>query len=113
MRFLKFSACLLVIVLFCSMLAAPIARAQSEGETENTSLATGAGCVLLSVVYGATKLAYAAGGAVVGGLTWVFTGGNNTSAQKVWDASLRGDYYIAPEHLQGEKPIRFVGSSEQ
>ncbi len=113
MRFLRLLAFILVVVVFCPMLAAPIARAQSEGEKENTSLATGAGCVLLSVVYGATKLAYAAGGAVVGGLTWVFTGGNNASAQRVWDPSLRGDYYISPEHLQGEKPIRFIGSSEQ
>ncbi len=69
----------------------------------------GAACFLLTPVYGAFKLAYAGAGAIAGGLTWVFTGGDQRAAQKVWDASLKGTYIITPDHLRGRKQINFIG----
>ena len=65
--------------------------------------------VLLSIPYGAVKVAYAIVGGITGGFTYIFTGGNLKAAQSVWDTSLRGTYIITPEHLKGEKPIRFLG----
>ncbi len=53
------------------------------------------------------------GGAIVGGFTWLFTGGDQEAAQGVWDTSLKGTYIITPEHLKGEKPVQFVGSTDQ
>ena len=70
---------------------------------------SGAACLIITPVYGAFKLAYAGLGALGGGLTWIFTGGDDRSAQKIWDSSMKGTYLITPEHLRGNKPINFVG----
>ncbi len=72
-------------------------------------LVTGAACFVVTPVYGAFKLTFAGLGALTGGLAWVFTGGDNTVARKIWNTSMKGTYIITPEHLAGRKPIRFVG----
>jgi hypothetical protein len=56
---------------------------------------------------------YAGAGAVTGGLTWVLSGGNTKAAQAVWTPSLKGDYWITPAHLKGERPLHFVGKAEE
>ncbi len=45
----------------------------------------------------------------MGGFVYVLTAGNEQAAQSVWDASLRGTYWLTPNHLQGNEPIRFKG----
>ncbi len=64
---------------------------------------------LLTIPYGAVKVAYALGGGIVGGLAWVVTGGNTEVAEAVWVPSITGDYIVRPENLSGERPIHFVG----
>ena len=64
---------------------------------------------LATVVYFPAKAVFALGGGLVGGLTYAFTGGNEEATNKVWDASMKGDYMVTPENLTGEEPIRFVG----
>ncbi len=85
-------------------------RAEGESQTGTSQLVTGASCFLLTPVYGAFKLAFAGTGAIVGGFTWLFTGGDEAAAQKVWDSSLKGTYVITPDHLSGQKQVQFVGS---
>ncbi len=85
-------------------------RAEGESQTGTSQLVTGASCFILTPVYGAFKLAFAGTGAIVGGFTWLFTGGDEAAAQKVWDSSLKGTYVITPDHLSGEKQVQFVGS---
>ena len=46
---------------------------------------------------------------MIGGVTWVLSGGDTEAAESVWDASLHGTYVITADHLQGRKPIRFFG----
>lgn len=88
----------------------PPLHAQYEEPTEpGYDLATGAACFLITPVYGAFKLAFAGLGALTGGLTWIFTGGDTETAQRIWTTSLGGDYIITPAHLAGHKPIRFTG----
>lgn len=96
-------------VLLLHLMLADVAWADTSGRSRTNDLATGAASFILTPVYGAFKLSFA--GAIVGGLTWVFTGGDESSAQQVWDASLKGTYIMTPEHLEGEKPIRFVGET--
>jgi len=93
----------------CLFLIVPRSDASEYTDSGANQLATGAACFLLTPVYGAFKLVYAGVGAIAGGLTWVFTGGDQRAAQKVWDASLKGTYVITPEHLRGRKQINFVG----
>ncbi|MDH4081725.1 MAG: hypothetical protein OEU68_18150 [Nitrospira sp.] len=64
---------------------------------------------LLTLPYGAAKVAYAVGGGVVGGLAWVMTGGKTEVAKSVWIPSMTGDYIVQPQHLTREKPLRFMG----
>jgi len=100
---------LIPIVLLAATLATPAAAQTSSGGSATQQFVTGAACFIISPVYGAFKVAFALAGATVGGLAWAFTGGDDESAGKIWDASLKGTYVISPEHLRGDEPIRFVG----
>jgi hypothetical protein len=45
----------------------------------------------------------------VGGLAYVFSGFNETTAKNIWIPSMYGTYEIIPEHLTGDRPVRFLG----
>ena len=62
-----------------------------------------------SLVYGPTKVAYAIGGTVIGGLAYVFSAGDLDVAAPIWERSVRGDYVLTPAHIRGERPIEFIG----
>ena len=42
----------------------------------------------------------------------LFPGGNEHAAKNIWDTSLYGTYIITPDHLQGNRPIRFLGVAD-
>jgi hypothetical protein len=58
---------------------------------------------MLSMPYGAAKVAYAIGGGIVGGLAWAMTGGNLEVAKSVWIPSMTGDYIVQPH--RGKIPL--------
>jgi len=62
-------------------------------------------------IYAPVKIAYAAVGGVVGGLGYVLSAGSLDVAKKIFVTSLGGTYVITPQMLQGNEPIRFIGSS--
>jgi len=66
----------------------------------------------LTIPYAIGKGAFALGGAVVGSLGYVFSGGNFNTAQTVWTRSIYGTYLIRPAHLRGEEPVHFLGQTE-
>ena len=100
------SALLCLFVFTCGSVQA------DEGD-ENTAEEAGLGVAsaLLTVPYGVSKILYAGMGGVVGGFTWVLTGGDTEAAEAVWDASMNGTYVITPEHLRGKEAVRFFGRS--
>jgi hypothetical protein len=106
-----------VIVAVSGLAEVPVVWSQSEGPppAEDTTPGTPSGAglqaasYLLTVPYGAVKVVFAVLGGLVGGLTWVLSGGNTQAAQSVWTTSMYGTYVITPEHLKGDKPIRFMG----
>jgi hypothetical protein len=67
----------------------------------------------LTVPYVIGKGAFALGGAVVGGLGYVFSGGNYNTAKAVWTRSIYGTYLIRPAHLRGEEPVHFLGRADE
>jgi hypothetical protein len=67
---------------------------------------------LLTIPYVVCKAAFAIGGGIVGGLAYVFSGGNENAAKSIWTTSLYGTYIITPDHLQGNRPIRFLGVAD-
>lgn len=99
-----------VLLLFAQGLFAPVASAREDSASE---AGLGAASVLLTIPYGAVKVAYAILGGITGGIAYVVTGGNLKTAQTVWDTSMRGTYIITPEHLRGEKPVRFLGATPE
>jgi hypothetical protein len=63
----------------------------------------------LTVPYIIAKGAFAATGAVVGGLGYLFSGLDERTAKAVWTRSIYGTYIIRPAHLRGEEAVRFPG----
>lgn len=86
----------------------PSAVGSSEGGTTSDA-GWGVLAGLSSLVYFPLKAAFAIGGAIVGGLTYVFSGGDEKAAKPVWQTSMYGTYLLTPDHLQGNRPIRFLG----
>jgi len=99
----------IVLLAFGQLLIAPSGWAKEGKEDTASEAGLGIASVLVSIPYGAVKVAYAIVGGITGGIAYVFTGGNLKAAQSVWDTSMRGTYIITPDHLRGEKPIRFLG----
>jgi hypothetical protein len=80
------------------------------GDTSSAGMQVAAGASTL--LYFPLKAAFAIGGGIVGGLTYAFTGGDENAAKRVWTTSMYGTYIITPDHLRGDKPIRFLGLAE-
>jgi hypothetical protein len=68
---------------------------------------------LSSLLYFPLKAVFAIGGGIVGGLAYAFSGGNENAAKSIWTTSMYGTYIITPDHLRGDKPIRFLGVSDE
>jgi hypothetical protein len=105
-----------VMVTFCSALIVPPLSAQEPGSTtgsaaDSTPSGVGmqAGSALATILYFPFKAAFALGGGIVGGLAYAFSGGSEQTAKSIWIPSIYGTYIITPDHLKGDKPIRFLG----
>lgn len=102
----------IVVLMFCSMVAAP-AWSQSSSADRQQGTPSGVGMQVASVaatlVYFPCKAVYALGGGIVGGFAYLLSGLSEQTAKSIWVPSMYGTYYISPEHLTGERPVRFVG----
>jgi hypothetical protein len=109
-------AVLLVMALIGSLVILP-GRALAEDSTSGYDNSEGTGIQVaswaLTVPYVIAKSAFALGGAVVGGLGYVFSGGNSDTAETVWTRSIYGTYVIRPAHLRGEEPVHFLGQADK
>jgi hypothetical protein len=94
-----------------SLPPAPESSSSSEGGSAS-SAGMQAAAGLLTIPYVVCKTAFAIGGGIVGGLAYVFSGGNEKAAKSIWTTSMYGTYIITPEHLQGDRPIRFLGVAD-
>ena len=110
------AVCLLLAL--CTITMAPSAWSQ-EGTVPSSDTSTEGGTPssagmqvaagFSTLLYLPVKVAFAIGGGIVGGLAYAFSGGNEKAAKSIWDTSLYGTYLITPDHLQGNRPIRFLG----
>ena len=90
--------------------ASPSSDSTEGGSASSAGMQAAAG--LLTIPYVACKAAFALAGGIVGGLTYAFTGGNEIAAKSVWTTSMYGTYILTPDHLQGNRPIRFLGVAD-
>ncbi len=102
----------LVVIVYGSMLVAP-AWSQSTSIDSQQGTASGAGMgaasAVATILYFPFKAAFALGGGIVGGLAYVFSGFSESTAKNIWVPSVYGTYVITPEHLSGDRPVRFLG----
>lgn len=110
---LKKSVAMVLVLSMCHLTVISIAWGQEkdEGSTEATESqgALGIAAVLVTIPYSIFKVVFALSGGIVGGLAYVFSGADEKIAKKVWDVSVRGTYVITPDHLRGDKSVRFLG----
>ncbi|HSQ92562.1 MAG TPA: hypothetical protein VLM19_10385 [Nitrospiraceae bacterium] len=88
----------------------PSSQSTEGGTASSAGMQVAAG--LSTLLYLPLKLAFAIGGGIVGGLTYVFTAGDEHAAKSVWNTSLYGTYIITPDHLEGNRPVRFLGVAD-
>jgi hypothetical protein len=111
-----FVAILLIVTLIGSILAAPgmtLAQDQTSGTASSDGMGIKVASWALTVPYCLAKTAFAIGGGIVGGLGYFFSGGNQQTAQAIWNTSVTGTYIIRPAHLRGEEPIHFFGQADE
>jgi len=73
-------------------------------------IALGAGSGLLSLVYSPLKFIYASGATITGGLILAFTAGQGKdTAAVVVRRGVRGDWWVHPDVLTGNRKLKFVG----
>jgi hypothetical protein len=106
---------LVVTLLHLSLASAAMAEdptiaAEERKEATASQFGLGAASFFLTLPYGMVKVVYATLGGIIGGFTYALTAGNERAAKAVWDTSLRGTYIITPDHLKGERAVRFFGS---
>jgi len=110
--FFNWTKCFLVLAMCVLLLGAGatlVSAQEAQDPVEEAGL--GVASALLTLPYGPAKIIYAGLGGIIGGATWVLTGGNTEAAQTVWEPSFYGDYVITPDHLTGKTPLRFFGVS--
>lgn len=110
-----------LLLALCTVTIVPSAWSQeSTGSPSSQSTEGGtassagmqAAAAVSTILYFPFKAAFAIGGGIVGGLAYAFSGGNEHAAKSIWDTSLRGTYVITPDHLEGNRPIRFLGVAD-
>jgi hypothetical protein len=110
-----------LVVALCTIVTVPSAWSQeplppaSSESTEGGSASSagmGAAAGLSTLLYLPFTAAFAIGGGIVGGLAYAFSGGNENAAKSIWTTSMYGTYIITPDHLRGDRPIRFLGVAE-
>lgn len=103
---------LAVTLAFCTMITVP-AWSQSSASDTQQGTASGAGMqaasAVATILYFPLKAAFAIGGGIVGGLAYAFSGGSEQTAKNIWIPSMYGTYVITPEHLTGDRAVRFLG----
>ncbi len=103
---------LIVVITYCSILVAPAWSQSSSADTQQGTAAgagMGAASAAATILYFPFKAAFAIGGGIVGGLAYVFSGFSEPTAKSIWIPSMYGTYVITPEHLTGDRPVRFLG----
>lgn len=117
---LKLVAVFLLLVL-CTVTMAPSAWSQESAtpqSSQNTEGGTAssagmqAAAAVSTILYFPFKAVFAIGGGIVGGLAYIFSGGSEQTAKSIWNTSLYGTYFITPDHLEGNRPIRFLGVAD-
>ena len=90
--------------------ALPDQSAQPAESSPTEEAGYGAASGLVTLFYTPAKITYAGLGLIIGGLGYVFSGGNGEVANNIIYPAVRGNYVVTPKHIKGEEPLIFVGA---
>ena len=111
------AAGVMLLVTILSVLLVPTGSARAEDAApagqSSDEMGIKVAAWAVTVPYIIAKGAFAAGGAVVGTLGYLFSGLSYNTANAVWAPSIKGTYIIRPEHLRGDEAVRFVGDGHE
>ena len=83
---------------------------RDRGLGEKAALLTGS--LVCSAVYTPVKGLYAGAGTIAGGVVVVMSAGQSSAAgAHIVRRSIEGDWFVRPDHLTGNRPLRFSGPS--
>ena len=112
----------ITVLILAGLLVASPARAGSDpgaGSSAGSNVViasdagTSAAAAICSIFYAPVKVAYAVGGSIIAGLGYLVSGGDKEVVDPILNASVRGDYWLTPEQIRGDKPIEFIGRSPE
>ncbi len=106
---------MIIAMIHLTVIPAAWAQAKEEGAAESTGSQAGMGAAVFfgNLLYMPAKFVYAILGGVVGALAYPLSGMDDKVSKRIWDASLRGTYALTPDHLRGDKPVRFLGVPQE
>ena len=104
----RLAGTVLVAALLSLVSAAPVRALTQAEEAGFAVLATG-----VNVFYIPAKLVLAAAAIPVGGLAGALSGGDARTAYSIWVPAMGGTFFLTNSHLDGSKPIEFLGSDYQ
>jgi hypothetical protein len=100
---------MVAVVALVAALASPrAARADENGH----SAIVWVGTVATNLFYIPVKTVHAGLGGLVGGLSWLVTGGNPNAANAVFDHTMYASWYVSPEMLEGKEDLYFFGADD-
>ena len=98
-----------VVACLAISLAPASALAENTAGNMANGLGIGTASALSSLIYGPAKIVYATGGVLVGGLGWIFSGGDGEVAKSIISPAVYGDYVVSPAVLRGEQSLEWYG----
>lgn len=106
---------IMVMILALAICLAPVAWAaeQDSNASLTSDFGLGLASFVWSVPYGAVKVSAALVGGIMGSFTYVLSGFDKRAADSVWYTTMGGDYLVTPDHLRGNRALRFTGVSPE
>jgi len=101
-RFVRTALLALGLSLVC---AGPVRALTQAEEAAFAVIATGA-----NVFYVPAKILLAVVAMPAGGIAGLFSGGDARTAYAIWVPALGGTFFLTNSHMDGSKPIEFLGS---
>lgn len=94
-------------------IALATAPAPASARSAGAEAGLGVAVVLGNMLYGPAKMVYAAFGGFFGLVAYGLSAGDEDVALRIIEPAWRGDYLVTMDHVDGKRPLEFIGRREQ
>jgi hypothetical protein len=99
-----------IVALLAAALGVLPAQAHEPEANQGLEVGDAVAATYINLGYVPAKLVVATVGMVGGALAGFMTGGDTRAAYALWVPTVGGDWFVRPEHLEGERGLAFFGS---